>query len=123
MKGFQKIALITSILGLAILVPIIVIYGYANSLIGLPILGLFLGGLILQVFLLIIVNLASLYVAFKIKNKKVAGILLIVCGVVIFAIANFLGIPGCILFFIAGILALKESRHQATKSDLNVTKY
>ena len=114
MQVFQKISLITSILGLILLVPIIIIYGYANSVIGIPILGLFLGGLILHVFLLIIVNLASLYVAFKMKNKKIVGIVLIVCGIVIFAIANLPGIPGCILFSIAGILALNESRFSTT---------
>ena len=122
MKGFQKITLVTSILGLVILVPVIVVYGYANSLIGIPILGIVLGGLILHVILLIIVNLASLYVAFKMKNKKIVGILLIACGIVILAIANFLGIPGCILFIIAGILALKESRLLTTESVFKVKK-
>jgi hypothetical protein len=121
-KGFQKITLVTSILGLVILVPVIVGYGYANSLIGIPILGLFLGGLILHVILLIVVNLASLYVAFKMQNKKIVGILLIVCGIVILAIANLLGIPGCILFSLAGILALKESRLSTTESVHKVKK-
>jgi len=60
-KGYQKLTLITAILGLFILVPIIVGYAYVNSLIGFPVLGLFLGGLLLHVFLLIIVNVVSLY--------------------------------------------------------------
>jgi hypothetical protein len=107
-KGYRKLTLITGILGLVILVPIIVGYAYVNSLIGLPILGLFLGGLLLHVFLLLIVNVASLYIAFRIKNTKIAGILLIVCGVVILASATFLGIPSFVLFCIAGILALRE---------------
>ena len=65
MKGFQRISLVTSILSLVILVPVIVGYtGFANSLIGIPILGLFLIELILHVILLIVVNLASLYVVF-----------------------------------------------------------
>ena len=61
--------------------PVIVGYVYFNSLIGFPILGLFLGGILLHVFVLLLVNAASLYVAFRIKNTKTAGILLIVCGV------------------------------------------
>ena len=83
MKGYQKLALITAILGLVVLVPIIVGYVYFNSLIGFPILGLFLGGILLHVFVLLLVNAASLYVAFRIKNTKMVGILLMVCGVVI----------------------------------------
>lgn len=93
---------------MVVLVPIIAGYVYINSLIGFPILGLFLGGVLLHVFLLIIVNASSLYVAFRIKKTKIAGILLIVCGVVILASATFLGIPSFVLFSIAGVLALKE---------------
>jgi hypothetical protein len=87
-KGYQKLTLITAILGLVVLVPIIVGYVYFNSLIGFPILGLFLGGILLHVFVLLLVNAASLYVAFRIENTKMAGILLIVCGVVILAAAT-----------------------------------
>ena len=108
MKGYRKLTLITAILGLVILVPFIVGYAYVNSLIGLPILGLFLGWLLLYVFLLLIVNIASLYIAFRIKNTKIAGILLIVCGVVILASTNYFGIPSFVLFCIAGVLALRE---------------
>ncbi len=110
MKGYQKLALITAILGLVVLVPIIVGYVYVNSLIGFPVLGLFLGGILLHVFLLIIVNAASLYVAFRIKNTKVAAILLIICGLVILASATFLGIPSFVLFCVAGVLALREKQ-------------
>ena len=90
MKGYQKLTLITAILGLVVLVPIIVGYVHFNSLIGFPILGLFLGGILLHVFVLLLVNAASLYVAFRIENTKMAGILLIVCGVVMLAVANLL---------------------------------
>ena len=65
MKGYQKLTLITAILGLVVLVPIIVGYVYFNSLIGFPILGLFLGGILLHVFVLLLVNAANLYVAFR----------------------------------------------------------
>ena len=110
MKGYQKLTMITAILGLVVLVPIIVGYVYFNSLIGFPILGLFLGGILLHVFVLLIVNAASLYVAFRIKNPKMAGILLIVCAVVILAAATYFGIPSSVLFCIAGVLALKEKQ-------------
>jgi hypothetical protein len=108
MQGFQKFTLVASILGLAVLVPVIVIYTYANGLIGIPILGLFLGGLILHVILLIIVNLAGLYVAFKMKNKKIIGILLIICGVVILAIANFFWNSGMYLVLRCGGTSIKR---------------
>jgi hypothetical protein len=107
-KGYRKLTLITAMLGLVILVPFVVGYAYINSLIGLPILGLFLGWLLLYVFLLLIVNIASLYIAFKIKDMKIAGILLMVCGVVILASINYFGIPSFVLFCIAGVLALRE---------------
>jgi drug/metabolite transporter (DMT)-like permease len=44
----------------------------------------------------------------RIKNTKVAGVLLIVCGVVILAAATYFGIPSFVLFCIAGMVALKE---------------
>ena len=110
MKGYQKLTLITAILGLIVLVPIILGYVYFNSLIGFSILGLFLGGILLHVFVLLIVNSASLYVAFRIKNMKIAGILLIVCAVVILAECTYFGIPSFVLFCIAGVLALKEKQ-------------
>lgn len=83
MKSYQKLTLITAILGFAILVPVLVLYAYVNRLIGFPILGFFLGGLILYVFLLIGVNADSLYAAFQVKNTKVVGILLFACGAVV----------------------------------------
>jgi hypothetical protein len=109
-KGYQKLTLITAILGLIVLVPIIVGYVYFNSLIGFPILGLFLGGILLHVFVLLLANAASLYAAFRVKNTRVAGILLIVCGVVILAAATYFGVPSFILFCLAGVLALKEKQ-------------
>jgi Zn-dependent protease with chaperone function len=107
-KGYRKLTLITAMLGLVILVPFVVGYAYVITLIGLTILGLFLGCLLLYVFLLLIVNIASLYIAFRIKNTKIAGILLILCGVVILASTNYFGIPSFVLFCIAGVLALRE---------------
>jgi hypothetical protein len=107
-KLYQKLALLTAILGLVLLVPIVVGFAYVNSLIGIPILGLFVGGLMLHVILLITVNLASLYITFKVKNIKIAGILLIICGVIILATATYLGIPAFVLFSIAGFFAIRD---------------
>jgi hypothetical protein len=109
-KGYQKLTLITAILGFIVLVPIIVGYVYFNSLIGFPILGLFLGGILLHVFVLLLVNAASLYAAFRIKNTRMGGILLIVCGVVMLAAGTYFGIPSFVLFCIAGLLALKDNQ-------------
>ena len=114
MKGYQKLTLITAILGLVVLVPIVIGYVYFNSLIGFPILGLFFGGILLHVFVLLLVNAASLFVAFRIKNTKMSGVLLIVCGVVILAAATYFGIPSFVLFCIAGALALKEKQTFST---------
>jgi hypothetical protein len=113
-KGYQKLTLITAILGLVVLVPIVIGYVYFNSLIGFPILGLFLGGILLHVFVLLLVNAASLFVAFRIKYTKMSGVLLIVCGVVILAAATYFGIPSFVLFCIAGVLALKEKQTFST---------
>jgi uncharacterized membrane protein len=113
-KGYQKLTLITAILGLVVLVPIVVGYVYFNSLIGFPILGLFLGGILLHVFVLLLVNAAGLYVAFRIKNTKAVGILLVVCGVIILAAATYFGIPSFVLFCVAGVLALKEKQSFST---------
>jgi len=43
-----------------------------------------------------------------------AGILLIVCGVVILAAATYFGIPSSVLFCIAGVLAFKEKQTFST---------
>lgn len=110
MKGYQKLTLITAILGLVVLVPIVAGYIYFNMLIGFPILGLLLGGILLHVFVLLVTNAASLYTAFRIKSTRMAGILLVTCGVIILAAATYLGIPSFILFCIAGVLALKEKQ-------------
>lgn len=108
MKTYKKLALITAILGLVVLVTIISGFAYVNNLIGFPILGILIGGFLLQVFLLLVVNAGSFYVTFKIKNPKLAGILLILCGGAILALASFLGIPSFLLFCASGILALRE---------------
>lgn len=108
MKTYQKLALITAILGLVVLVTIIAGFAYVNILIGFPILGFFIGGFLLHVFLLVVVNAGSFFVTFKVKNPKLSGILLILCGVAILALASFLGIPSFVLFCASGVLAFRE---------------
>ena len=108
MKTYQKLTLITVILGLIIPLFGLFLYFFVNSLIGIPILGLVFGGALLVAILIIAVNIAGLIAAFKIKNPKTAGLLLIGCGVVLFLVVHVLAIPGLVLFVIAGIMALRE---------------
>jgi hypothetical protein len=108
MKTYQKLTLITVILGLIIPLFGLFLYFFVNSLIGIPILGLVFGGALLVAVLIIAVNIAGLIAAFRIKNPKTAGMLLIGCGVVLFLVVHFFAIPGLVLFVIAGIMALRE---------------
>jgi hypothetical protein len=108
MKTYQKLTLITVIRGLIIPLFGLFLYFFVNSLIGIPILGLVFGGALLVAILIIAVNIAGLIAAFKIKNPKTAGMLLIGCGVVLFLVVHVLAIPGLVLFVIAGIMALRE---------------
>ena len=82
MKTYQKLTLITVILGLIIPLFGLFLYFFVNSLIGIPILGLVFGSALLVAVLIIAVNIAGLIAAFKVKNPKIAGMLLIGCGVV-----------------------------------------
>ena len=109
-KLYKKLTIINTILGIIASIMILFIYFFINSLIGIPLLGLFLGGTILHVFILLIISLAGMVSIFYIKNTKFLGIALIIYGVLVLATATFFGIPGFILFVIAGILALKEKR-------------
>ena len=109
MKTYQKLTLITVILGLIVPLSGLFLYFFVNSLIGIPILGLVFGGALLVAILIIAVNIAGLVAAFKVKNPKTAGILLIGCGVWnSFLVVHLLAIPGLVLFVIAGIMALRE---------------
>jgi hypothetical protein len=109
-KLYKKLTIINTILGIIASIMILFIYFFINSLIGIPLLGLFLGGTILHVFILLIISLAGIVSIFYIKNTKFLGIALIIYGILVLATATFFGIPGFILFVIAGILALKEKR-------------
>ena len=110
MKLYKKLTIINTALGITVCIIILVIYFFINSLIGIPLLGLFLGGTILHVFLVLLINLAAIVSIFYIKNTRIVGISLIIYGTLLFATATFFGIPGLILFVIAGIVALKEKQ-------------
>ncbi len=107
MKNYQKITLITALIGLGLSVIGLFLYFYINHIIGIPILGLVIGGALLVTVLIIFVNIAALISAFKIKNPRTSGILLIGCGIALFLVAHFFAIPGLVLFVISGILALR----------------
>lgn len=110
MKLYKKLTLINTILGITVCIIILLIYFFINSLIGIPLLGLFLGGTILHVLILLFINLAGIVSIFYIKNIRIVGIALIIYGILVLATATFFGIPGFVLFVIAGILALKEKQ-------------
>jgi hypothetical protein len=113
-KLYKKLTIINTILGIITSIVILFIYFFINSLIGIPLLGFFLGGTILHVFILLIISLAGIVSIFYIKNTRLLGIALIIYGILVLATATFFGIPfgipGFILFLIAGLLALKEKQ-------------
>lgn len=110
MKLYKKLTIINTILGITVCIIILLIYFFINSLIGIPLLGLFLGGTILHVFIVLLINLAGIVSLFYIKNTRIVGIALLIYGTLVLATATFFGIPGFILFVIAGIIALKEKQ-------------
>jgi hypothetical protein len=114
MKLYKKLTLINTILGITVCIIILLIYFFINSLIGIPLLGLFLGGIILHVFIVLLINLAGIVSIFYIKNTRIMGIALIIYGILVLVTTTFfgipVGIPGFILFVIAGIMALKEKQ-------------
>ena len=108
MKLFQKLTLITAILGLIIPLLGVVAYVFINSIIGIPVLALFLGGIMLIAVLIIAINAAALFVAFYLKNTKVVGIILICCGAILLVTVQLWGLPGLALYIVSGVLALRE---------------
>ena len=114
MKLYKKLTIVNTILGIIASIIILFIYFFINSLIGIPLLGLFFGGIILNVFILLIISLAGIISIFYIKNTRILGIALIIYGILVLVTATFfgipVGIPGFILFVISGILALKEKQ-------------
>lgn len=113
---YQKITLVSVILGLGVLVPIVVVYFFINNFVGIPILGFVLGGFILHVIILVVINSACFYIAFILKNKKIVGGLLIGLGFSFLIFGSYFGIPSMILFIISGVLALKENHSSSSRN-------
>jgi predicted membrane protein len=109
-KLYQKLTLITAILGLV--VPLLGVFAYVfiNSLTGIPILALFLGTALLIAVVIIATNIAAIVAAFYIRNTKLVGAILICCGIVLFLTVQIWGIPGLALYIVSGIMALREKR-------------
>jgi predicted membrane protein len=109
-KLYQKLTLITAILGLV--VPLLGVFAYVfiNSLTGIPILALFLGTAFLIAVVIIATNTAAIVAVFYIKNTKLVGAILICCGIVLFLTVQIWGIPGLALYIVSGIMALREKR-------------
>jgi hypothetical protein len=108
MRSYQKLTLVTAILGSVIPVFGLFLYFFVNSLLGIPLLALVLGSALIGAFITIAINIGAIVAAFKIKNTKIAGVSLMACGGALFLVLHFFAIPGLILFVIAGFLALRE---------------
>jgi hypothetical protein len=108
MKGFQKLTIITAILGMVIPFIGLFLYFLINSFIGIPILALFVGWALLIAIAIIAINIGAIVAAFKVKNTKIVGGILIACGVLLFALIQWFAIPALVLFIIAGILAFRQ---------------
>ena len=108
MKGFQKLTIITAILGMVIPFIGLFLYFLINSFIGIPILALFVGWALLIAIAIIAINIGAIVAAFKVKNTKIVGGILIACGVLLFALIQWFAVPALVLFIIAGILAFRQ---------------
>ncbi|VFJ12474.1 hypothetical protein [Candidatus Nitrosocosmicus franklandus] len=108
MKNYQKLTIITAILGLIIPLIGIALYFFINSFVGIPILALFVGWALLIAIGIIAINVGAIIAAFKIRNKKLVGGILIACGVLLFALIQWFAIPALVLFIIAGIMAFRD---------------
>jgi hypothetical protein len=108
MKGYQKLTIITAILGLIIPFIGLFLYFLINSFIGIPILALFVGWALLIAIAIIAINIGAIVAAFKVKNTKIVGGILIACGIILFVLIQWFAIPALVLFVIAGIMAFKQ---------------
>ena len=108
MRGYQKLTIITAALGLVIPFIGLFLYFFINSVIGVPVLGLFLGGALLVAIAIIAINIGAIVTAFKVKNTKIVGIALIACGILLFLVIQFFAVPSLVLYVIAGVLAFRD---------------
>ena len=101
MKLYQKITLITTILSLIVPLSVIFVYFFIDSLMEIPILGVFLANAVLISVEIIAIKLAGLFIVFCIKNTKVVGLALILCGVILILTIQSLGYSRiCIVYSI-----------------------
>ena len=121
MKGYQKLTIITAILGLIIPFIGLFLYFLINSFVGIPILALFVGWALLIAVAIIAINVGAIIAAFKIKNTKIVGGILIACGVLLFVLIQWFALPALVLFIIAGILALREKSTLSNLKSDNLT--
>ena len=97
-------------------------YFLINSFVGIPILALFVGWALLIAIAIIAIYVGAIVAAFKIKNNKIVGGILIACGVLLFVLIQWFAIPALALFVIAGILAIREKNTLSNlNSDNNIT--
>jgi Na+/melibiose symporter-like transporter len=108
LKNYQKLTIITAILGLILPFIGLFLYFFINSIIGIPLLALFVGWAMLIAVGIIAINIGAIVAAFKIKNTKFVGAILIVCGVLLFLLIQWFAVPALVLFVIAGIMALRN---------------
>lgn len=120
MKGYQKLTIITAALGLIIPFIGLFLYFFINSFIGIPILGLFLGGALIIGIIIIVINIGAIIAVFKIKNTKIVGAVLIGCGILLFLAIQFFAIPSLVLYVIAGILAFREKSININRDSVKV---
>ena len=121
MKGYQKLTIITAILGLIIPFIGLFLYFLINSVVGIPILALFVGWALLIAIVIIAINVGVIVAAFKVKNNKIVGGILIACGVMLFALIQWFAVPALALFIIAGIMALREKNPLSNLKRDNLT--
>ena len=110
MKPYQKLTLITTILSLIVPLSLIFIYFFIDSIMKIPILGVFIANAVLISVEIIAIKLVGLFIVFFIKNAKVVGLLLISCGVILILTIQLWGIPGFVMYIIVGIMALREKK-------------
>ena len=77
----------------------------------IPILGIFIADAVLISIEIIIIKLAGLLIVFFIKNAKVVGLALILCGVILILTIQLWGVPGFVVYIVSGIMALRENQH------------
>lgn len=119
MKSYQKLTLVTAILGLIIPFIGLFLYFFINSLIGIPLLALFLGGALIIALIIIAINIGAIISVFRIKNTKLIGTILIICGILLFTVVQFIAIPSLVLFVISGILALRDKGPATNKAKIS----